>query len=153
MVCDNCDKDIDVRIVENHIALCGHCRYNLKKPKPLPKQSKLNRQPVAEVVFFRYKDIYKNFNCCFYCGEAIPFSSITIDHYRPKSKGGKRENNRVFACVYCNGLKGNLSIDEFRNRLMMRLKKQHDERTKNKIRSSINTCSLILNDLIKPPLF
>ncbi len=156
MICDNCDSDIDIKLVENNLALCCYCRYNpdkYKKPEIIkpPKQPKIKGE--RGVVLFRYKDIYKNFNCCFYCGEITPFSKITIDHYRPKSKGGKHENNRLFSCVYCNGLKGNLSIDEFRDRLLLRLKRQHDDHIKNKIRASINTCSLILNNLIKPPLF
>ena len=158
MICDNCDRDIDIKLVENNLALCCYCRYNpdkYKKPEIIkhkhPVKQNNNRGLKGNVI--SYKAEYKKYGCCFYRGESSTFGEITIDHFRPKSKGGQNENNRLFACYYCNGLKGNLSIDEFRGRLMLRLKMQHNEQIKNKIRAAINTCSLILNDLIKPPLF
>lgn len=43
-------------------------------------------------------------HCCAYCGKPpIDDSSLTIDHIRPKSKGGSdRTNNVTPACVSCN---------------------------------------------------
>jgi 5-methylcytosine-specific restriction endonuclease McrA len=50
-------------------------------------------------------------NECFYCGRALRFKEITFDHVIPKSWGG---HAIVTACKECNNLKGESSVDEFR---------------------------------------
>lgn len=47
-------------------------------------------------------------NRCAYCGKPpIDDKSLTIDHVRPKSKGGEdRTSNVIPACRRCNGEKG-----------------------------------------------
>lgn len=47
-------------------------------------------------------------NCCAYCGQPpIDDSSLTIDHVKPKSKGGEdRTSNVIPACKECNSRKG-----------------------------------------------
>jgi len=47
-------------------------------------------------------------NCCAYCGNPpIDNASLTIDHIRPKSKGGSDSTNNVTpACLKCNHSKG-----------------------------------------------
>ena len=47
-------------------------------------------------------------NCCAYCGKPpIDDSSLTIDHIRPKSKGGSDYTHNVTpACLACNHAKG-----------------------------------------------
>lgn len=47
-------------------------------------------------------------NCCAYCGRPpIDDDSLTIDHVRPRSKGGEdRTSNVIPACKTCNSNKG-----------------------------------------------
>ena len=47
-------------------------------------------------------------NCCAYCGKPpIDDSSLTIDHVKPKSKGGEDcTSNVIPACKKCNAQKG-----------------------------------------------
>jgi 5-methylcytosine-specific restriction endonuclease McrA len=48
---------------------------------------------------------------CVYCGSK---DNLTIDHVRPRSKGGKTTaDNCVTACRSCNQAKGSMSIEEF----------------------------------------
>lgn len=43
---------------------------------------------------------------CFYCNEPYEFDDLTIDHFIPVSKGGRRGLlNAVLACVACNAAK------------------------------------------------
>jgi 5-methylcytosine-specific restriction endonuclease McrA len=50
-------------------------------------------------------------NRCVYCGST---TDLTIDHVRPRSKGGETTAaNCVTACRRCNQAKGSLSVDEF----------------------------------------
>lgn len=56
---------------------------------------------------------------CFYCGVAFEDDvggsrQRTVDHRVPRSKGGSdRLANLVFACLRCNGRKGNRSERDF----------------------------------------
>lgn len=52
------------------------------------------------------KDAWKN--CCAYCGTPpIDDKSLTLDHVKPKAKGGEdRTSNCVPACTRCNHSKG-----------------------------------------------
>lgn len=46
-------------------------------------------------------------NTCVYCGKAYDLSELTIDHVKPRSKGGETlSNNCVPACRCCNQSKG-----------------------------------------------
>lgn len=50
-------------------------------------------------------------NRCVYCGST---SELTIDHIRPRSKGGQTtDSNCVTACRACNQAKGSMSITDF----------------------------------------
>ncbi len=45
---------------------------------------------------------------CFYCKKPAPVDELTIDHYIPKMRGGKNDDeNRRLACYDCNQKKGN----------------------------------------------
>ena len=45
---------------------------------------------------------------CQYCQKRLNYSSSTIDHVRPQSRGGDHSwSNLVIACVKCNQIKGN----------------------------------------------
>lgn len=60
---------------------------------------------------------------CFYCNKSIKrFDTggdcLTRDHVYPKSKGGRLIiGNWVYACARCNGLKGNLTLQKFKQKL------------------------------------
>jgi 5-methylcytosine-specific restriction endonuclease McrA len=46
--------------------------------------------------------------CCWWCGQVLHPKSLTIDHVKPKSRGGSNnlENLRL-ACFSCNNSRGN----------------------------------------------
>lgn len=54
-------------------------------------------------------------NCCAYCGNPpIDDKSLTVDHVKPKSKGGEnRTSNCVPACKECNHSKGSRDWQEW----------------------------------------
>jgi len=52
--------------------------------------------------------IKEHFNCqCVYCGETYEFNELTLDHVKPRSRGGQDlTTNVVPACKKCNQGKG-----------------------------------------------
>jgi 5-methylcytosine-specific restriction endonuclease McrA len=55
---------------------------------------------------------------CYYCREFLTDLNRTKDHVIPKSKGGKlSKDNKVFACRKCNRNKGDLTIEEWIEKL------------------------------------
>lgn len=53
---------------------------------------------------------------CHYCAGQIDFKVWTIDHVIPLCRGGKNQlKNKVGCCKRCNGVKGPLTEDEFRD--------------------------------------
>ena len=52
--------------------------------------------------------IKEHFNCtCVYCGETYDFNQLTLDHVKPRCKGGESvTKNLVPACRACNQGKG-----------------------------------------------
>lgn len=54
-------------------------------------------------------------NCCAYCGNPpIDDKSLTVDHVKPKSKGGENKtSNCVPACKECNHSKGSIDWNEW----------------------------------------
>jgi hypothetical protein len=54
-----------------------------------------------------------NYHCC-YCGDVFPSEKLTLDHIRPKSRGGSSlTNNLVPSCAPCNRKKGTSNWIEF----------------------------------------
>ena len=156
MNCDSCRSDIGVRRIENNIMLCAYCRYDPKKYEDVVvvKATKRKRIKKDSPKVLNYKKEYAKTGCCFYCKTKLPYDQITIDHFRPRSHGGKNEGNRLFCCSFCNTTKSSFSIDEFRDKLMRKYKHSFRRKLETKqIEQAINTCSLILNNFIKPPLF
>jgi 5-methylcytosine-specific restriction endonuclease McrA len=47
-------------------------------------------------------------SCCWWCGRHLPSNQLTLDHLKPKSRGGSNslENLRL-ACFPCNNSRGN----------------------------------------------
>lgn len=58
---------------------------------------------------------------CYYCKKEVPYSEMTRDHFLPVSQGNTLVNNKVFACRKCNSLKGDKSIDELRDYLLVKI--------------------------------
>ena len=55
---------------------------------------------------------------CYYCNEYLNDLNRTKDHVIPKSKGGKlTKDNKVYACRRCNRSKGDLTIEEWIEKL------------------------------------
>ena len=50
---------------------------------------------------------------CYYCGDAAE----SVDHKIPYSRGGRDGPNLVPACHRCNQMKGDLTVEEFIDRL------------------------------------
>jgi 5-methylcytosine-specific restriction endonuclease McrA len=52
---------------------------------------------------------------CWYCGVLPEPGDITVDHAKPRSRGGQNaEDNLLPACEYCNNEKGNLTVREYK---------------------------------------
>lgn len=47
-------------------------------------------------------------SCCWWCGCHLPSNQLTLDHLKPRSRGGSNslENLRL-ACFLCNNSRGN----------------------------------------------
>lgn len=63
-----------------------------------PKQKKKKKQQLIE-----------EFGCyCWWCGKCLPPEKLTIEHLRPRSRGGSdsQENLRL-SCLKCNNSRGN----------------------------------------------
>lgn len=80
----------------------------------------MNKRKHNEALLNQYKE---QGECCIYCGAPTPFDSITRDHFNPISKGNTFVNNKVFACVRCNGDKNDLDIYQFNSNTFLSLQK------------------------------
>ena len=59
----------------------------------------------------RFEVLQRDNFTCQYCGRKAPDVILQIDHYIPKSKGGKNEkNNYKTACIECNIGKGDMLL-------------------------------------------
>ena len=76
------------------------------------------RKPFLERVAFNKKNILRRDGyTCQYCSRRG--EKLTVDHVVPRSRGGQTTwTNVVAACLRCNLLKGNRTLDEARLRLI-----------------------------------
>ena len=59
---------------------------------------------------------------CWYCGMTPDPGDITVDHAKPRSRGGQNfEDNLLPACMNCNNEKGPLTVSEFRKWVKVRV--------------------------------
>lgn len=68
----------------------------------------------------REKVFSKTKGKCIYCGCTLDYYNFHIEHMIPKSKlkNDKSNINNLFpSCIDCNLLKGNLEIEDFREKL------------------------------------
>jgi 5-methylcytosine-specific restriction endonuclease McrA len=72
--------------------------------------------PYKKIILTKRNIFKRDGHKCVYCGRAdLP---LTIDHIRPKSKGGDDSwENLVAACLPCNNRKGNRSLEDAGMRL------------------------------------
>ena len=65
------------------------------------------------------KKIFSKFEGkCAYCGNEITIDNMTVDHIRPKSKGGSLSTFNCYpACSRCNTLKGDGTVEDLRNKI------------------------------------
>lgn len=70
--------------------------------------------PRRQISFTR-KNLYRRDNyTCQYCGMRKPTSRLTIDHIKPRCRGGQSTwENCVLACIGCNTAKANKSLADF----------------------------------------
>jgi len=68
------------------------------------------RIPYKKVMLSRKNVLKRDHHTCQYCGSR---DRLTIDHIRPKSRGGRDTwENLVAACVTCNNRKGDMTPEE-----------------------------------------
>ena len=78
-----------------------------------------NKIPAYDAPFTRRNLFERDGHTCQYCGTSYGSDRLSIDHVRPRSKGGKTSwDNCVLACVRCNSAKGDQSLREAGLRLM-----------------------------------
>lgn len=78
-----------------------------------------NRAPMKRRRRWKRKDIFaRDFNRCRYCVKKFPTKKLTLDHVKPRAKGGlTRPDNLVTACKPCNQRKADMSLQEAGMRL------------------------------------
>lgn len=80
--------------------------YAFKIPQVI-RLTKYDKFPKQVVIFSRFNIFKRDDYRCQYCGIRPGSEELTIDHVKPKSKGGKTTwENCVLSCINCNSIKG-----------------------------------------------
>ena len=62
---------------------------------------------------------------CAYCGTALCYETLTIDHVIPKYAGGTNHHSNLYpSCETCNDLKAAAMLEEFRVLFRQRFKRE-----------------------------
>lgn len=78
-----------------------------------------DRLPRRDVKFSRRNVYLRDGSRCQYCGRALPFAELNLDHVIPTSRGGQSTwENVVSSCVGCNSRKRNRIPEEAGLRLL-----------------------------------
>ncbi len=89
---------------------------------PLPSVIKLNyyiSRPYQKVFLTRKNILRRDNYKCAYCGRSD--LQLTIDHIKPKSRGGTDDwENLVAACIKCNNKKGDRTPEEANMKLKIK---------------------------------
>ncbi len=116
-----CEKEVHFEHGEPSMEeISSHKQYKIYialKPKPIKKIKRKN------VIKVDRHAVYGKFNSrCAYCGNGLEFKDMQVDHFVPKTKfekdGADDFDNLMPSCKECNMDKGNLLIDEWRERLV-----------------------------------
>ena len=96
-------------------------------PKPDYYLTNLISMTSSEATRLWRRAIKESFNCtCVYCGQSYDLHELTIDHVKPRSKGGETiTRNCVPACRCCNQDKGSEHWEDW----MLQRFGLHPERT------------------------
>ena len=114
-------------VVEEYDCNFKICNPELIIPKPavirVPKYVYTQQHRVA----LTRENIFKrDCHSCVYCGYEEKNENLTLDHVIPKSKGGKNTwDNLVTACRWCNGEKGDLSLEEYGKDIPVPMRPHH----------------------------
>ncbi len=93
-------------------------RLNIAVPRIIRVLS-YARVPRQDVKFNRRNIFARDRGTCQYCGRRFATSELSIDHVRPRSRGGSNSwGNVVCACVKCNVRKGGRTPEEAHMRLI-----------------------------------
>ena len=84
---------------------------------------------------------------CFYCKSEIEIYNMEKEHVFPRSKGGKGISNKVLSCKYCNRLKQDLTILDFKNKLEILLQNEKNEKRLLRFQNILNTLNNLLNEI------
>ena len=65
------------------------------------------------------KKVWTKYDCkCAYCGEALEYKEMQVDHIEPKFLGGANDTgNYNPSCRQCNFYKSTFSLDQFKGQL------------------------------------
>jgi 5-methylcytosine-specific restriction endonuclease McrA len=78
-----------------------------------------DRTPRQTLRFSRRNLFARDGHVCQYCGEAVPYSQLSLDHVVPRSRGGATTwENVVTSCKPCNTQKGGRTPQEARMKLI-----------------------------------
>jgi len=84
--------------------------YSIKRKRWHGKKNKVQLQGKSKAL--KIKKIVSKKGChCFFCGNSVDYSKITVEHLHPRSKGGTNHiSNLEIAHSYCNSFVGSLSV-------------------------------------------
>lgn len=100
-VCVHTDRDVDPNSTVSHAGWCPFCGMTFHEPRGFCR-TRANRNGRL-----RSRLLERDGNSCRYClREFGPWLLATIDHIRPRSKGGSDSiDNLCLACTDCNAEK------------------------------------------------
>ena len=109
-------------IIEKHD---GNRVHSVSWSLPVPSVVRLGfyiRIPHKRILLTRKNILKRDSYTCQYCGEND--SQMTVDHVIPKIYGGQDSwENLVCACIRCNNVKGNRTLEQAEMKLLKRPKR------------------------------
>lgn len=103
---------------------CSGYIATMTLPIPAPEVIQLlsyNKIPNHEAPFTRQNLYHRDNYTCQYCARKDALDRLSIDHVRPRSKGGLTSwENCVLACIQCNARKADRNLHESGLRLIRR---------------------------------
>ena len=114
--CLGCNKEFIIRNTRSKY--CGSrenqigCAWSYKRYKGIPEEKRIKKRiPRLKLRFLILKKYHFT---CRYCGRKPPKVELEIDHYYPRSHGGRSSiGNYSVACHECNVGKGDIILNEF----------------------------------------
>lgn len=112
------EKDYISHLKEENEELSKKIRAQDKEIKTYGQKRFYNRPKIEKEI---RSAVYKKYNGrCAYCGNVLNEHNYQIDHANPFIYSNDSSLNNLMPCCYsCNMFKNNLTIDEFRNKIML----------------------------------